>query len=68
MNAGRDLQQIFFEMPKEKIFLETNELNGDVSLIYYKGAEIKDIPDEDMKLIVWNNFNRLENVSFNNLA
>jgi TatD DNase family protein len=68
LDAGRDLWQIFSEMPEEKIFLETNELNGDISRVYKKGAEIKNIPEEDIKLLVWNNFNRLENVSFNDLA
>jgi len=33
-------------------------------VVHPKGAALKDIPVEDIKVAVWENFNRIENVSF----
>jgi len=51
-------------LPFEKIFFETDEFAGKVEDIYQRGAELKNITVETLKEEVWENFNRLENVSF----
>lgn len=51
-------------LPLEKIFFETDEYEGPVETIYNRGAELKNIPVEALKEAVWENFNRIENVSF----
>ncbi|MFW6371281.1 MAG: TatD family hydrolase [Bacteroidota bacterium] len=57
----------FKALPLEKIFLETDEFKGAVKEIYGKAAEIKNISVDALKHAVWNNFNRLENVSLENI-
>jgi len=54
----------FKYLPLDRIFFETDEYEGDVEEMYQKGAELKNIPLEKLKESVWNNFNRIENVSF----
>ena len=54
----------FRNMSIQNIFLETDEFNGPVSAIYEIAAAIRNIDVEEMKKAVWENFNRLENVSF----
>lgn len=51
-------------LPLEKIFFETDEYEENIEIIFQKGAALKDIPVEDIKVAVWENFNRIENVSF----
>ena len=51
----------FKHLPLEKIFFETDEYDGDVECVYVKGAELKNIPVENMLEAVWNNFSRVEN-------
>lgn len=51
-------------LPIEKIFLETDEFEGDVEEIFRRGAQLRNIPSDDLKEAVWENFNRIENVSF----
>lgn len=53
-------------LPLERIFFETDEYEGPVEEIYKRGAELKNISVETLKKVVWENFNRIENVSFNN--
>lgn len=54
----------FKSLPLQKIFLETDEFNISVEEIYKKAAELKNLSIDEIKEAVWNNFNRLENVSF----
>lgn len=54
----------FEKLSIEKIFLETDEFEDSISKIYNIAAEIKNISVEELKESVWENFNRLENVSF----
>lgn len=51
-------------LPLEKIFLETDESEKNIEIVFQKGAELKEISIEEMKVAVWKNFNRIENVSF----
>jgi TatD DNase family protein len=51
----------FKHLPLEKIFFETDEYDGDVECMYVKGAELKNIPVENLVEAVWNNFSRVEN-------
>ncbi len=53
----------FKKLPLQKIFLETDEFRGSVSKVYEKGAELRNLSVDQMKKVVWNNFNCLENVS-----
>lgn len=50
-------------LPLEKIFFETDEYEGPVEEIFKRGAELKNISGETLKEAVWENFNRIENVS-----
>lgn len=51
----------FQYLPLEKIFLETDEYDGDIEDMYAKGAELKNISVEMLTRAVWNNFSRVEN-------
>ncbi|HKI88426.1 MAG TPA: TatD family hydrolase, partial [Draconibacterium sp.] len=51
-------------LPLDRIFFETDEYEGDVVKMYQKGAELKELPVDILKEMVWKNFNRIENVSF----
>lgn len=52
----------FRTLPLEEIFFETDEYNGPVEDIYRRASEIRNIPVEEFKHAIWENFNRLENV------
>jgi len=47
-------------LPVNKIFFETDEADTAVETIYRKGAELKQLSMEELKYIVWKNFNRIE--------
>jgi TatD DNase family protein len=49
----------------DKIFLETDEFDGEVNKMYKRGAALKEISDEELKKSIWMNFNRMENISSN---
>jgi TatD DNase family protein len=49
----------------DKIFLETDEFDGEVNKMYKRGAALKEISDEELKSAIWMNFNRMENISSN---
>jgi TatD DNase family protein len=51
-------------LPLEKVFFETDVFDGSVGSIYEKAAEIMKISVESLKESIWENFNRIENVSF----
>lgn len=51
-------------LPLEKTVFETDESVSPVEKIYRRGAELKNISVEKLKEAVWENFNRIENVSF----
>jgi TatD DNase family protein len=48
-------------LPLHKIFFETDEYNGEVEQMYKQGARLKNIPEEEVAMAVWDNFNRIEN-------
>jgi TatD DNase family protein len=54
----------FKSLPIEKIFIETDEFDGTIDEIYTRAARLKNISVENLKQAVWENFNRIENVSF----
>lgn len=47
-------------LPTNKIFFETDEADTVVETIYKKGAELKQLPMDELKYMVWKNFNRIE--------
>ena len=47
-------------LPLEKIFLETDEFEGEIEQIYEKAASLKSISVEVLKTEVRNNFSRIE--------
>lgn len=51
-------------LPIERIFFETDEYEGSVEEVYKRAAEIRELPIEELKKKVWENFNRIENVNF----
>jgi TatD DNase family protein len=54
----------FKSLPIEKIFMETDEFDGTIEEIYVRAANLRNISVETLKEAVWENFNRIENVSF----
>lgn len=54
----------FRVLPIEKIFLETDEFEGDVAEIYKRGSQLRNISTDELKEAAWENFNRIENVCF----
>ncbi len=55
----------FEQLPLNKIFFETDEFRGQVGQIFNRGATIKNISVDEIKKAVWQNFNRIENISIN---
>ncbi len=52
-------------LPRDKIFFETDNSENNIETVYRKGASVKGIKTEELKEQVWENFNRIENISFN---
>lgn len=48
-------------LPLNKIFFETDEYEGGVEHMYKQGARLKNIPEKEIAMAVWDNFNRVEN-------
>jgi len=55
----------FLYLTIDKIFLETDEYKGGVKDIYEKGAQLKNMPLEDLKKAIWDNFNKIKDSSYN---
>jgi TatD DNase family protein len=51
-------------LPLHKLFFETDDFESPVSEIFNRAAELKNVSAENLKKIVWQNFNRIENVRF----
>lgn len=51
-------------LPLDKIFFETDEYEDGVEEVYKKAAELRELPMEELKKAVLENFNRIENVKF----
>ncbi len=58
---GTKAIESFRHLPINKIFFETDEYDGEVEHMYRQGATLKNIPEEEFKMAVWDNFNRIEN-------
>lgn len=50
----------FCYLPLDRIFLETDEMDGEVSQVYLKAAELRNLSLEKLKEAIWKNFNRIE--------
>ena len=55
----------FLNLPLNKIYFETDDGECDIRKVYNRGASLKNISLEQLKLSIWENFNRIENTSFN---
>lgn len=51
-----DLGDVFKQIPNEKIFLETDTIAESLEEVYTFAAKCKNISVEEMKEIVWNNY------------
>lgn len=51
-------------VPLHKVFFETDDTDVPVETMYSRASEILGVSVEDLKGTVWENFNRIENVSF----
>lgn len=51
-----DLGDVFKQIPNEKIFLETDTISESLEEVYTFAAKCKNISVEEMKEIVWNNY------------
>ncbi len=58
-NNAKTIESFLF-LPLNKIFFETDEADSPVETIYKKGAELKQVPLEELKYMIWKNFNRIE--------
>ena len=47
----------------DHIFFETDESTIDIETVYQQGAKLKNISLEEMKTSIWENFNRIKNLS-----
>lgn len=58
----------FCWLPLDRIFLETDEFEGNVEEVYKQAAQLKEVSPELLKQEVWNNFNIVESslISINN--
>lgn len=56
---NQKLQEIFIRLPKDIIFLETDDSELNIEEIYKKAAEISGISLEKLKEIIFNNFNKV---------
>ena len=53
----------FKYLPLDKLFLETDEFNGHIQKLYKQGADLKNISVDSLKEVVYENFNRIENIN-----
>jgi TatD DNase family protein len=51
-----DLEIVFKNIPKDRFFLETDTIEESLEEVYKKASEIKNIEMEELKRIVWKNF------------
>ncbi|OGS80136.1 MAG: hydrolase TatD [Flavobacteria bacterium RIFCSPLOWO2_12_FULL_31_7] len=51
-----ELREVFQQIPNEKIFLETDTIAESLEEVYTFAAKCKNISIEEMKEIVWNNY------------
>ncbi len=51
-------------LPFDRMFFETDESTKDVAKIYEQGAALKNTNVEELKIKIWENFNRIENVKW----
>jgi len=54
-----ELESVFKSTPNDLFFLETDTIDESLEEVYQKAAEIKKIEIEELKNIVWTNFNRI---------
>jgi TatD DNase family protein len=54
-----ELESVFKSIPNDLFFLETDTIDESLEEVYQKAAEIKKIEIEELKNIVWTNFNRI---------
>jgi TatD DNase family protein len=64
LKAHKKTSESLRVLPIEKVFFETDVFEGSIKLIYEKASEILEVPVEALKKSIWENFNRIENVSF----
>lgn len=53
---NKEVGDVFKQIPNEKIFLETDTIVENLEEVYIFAAKCKNISVEEMKEIVWNNF------------
>ena len=57
-------KESFKYLPTEKIFFETDEMEGDIEKVYQKGALVKKTEPEKLREKILDNFNRIENIQW----
>ena len=58
-----ELATVFASIPNEKIFLETDSSTQNIEEVYIFAAKCKNISVEQLKAIVWNNFQTVFNTA-----
>jgi TatD DNase family protein len=56
---NKKLQEVFVQLPKDSIFFETDDSELKIEEIYQKATELSHICIDDLKSIIWNNFNKI---------
>ncbi len=63
LKAGTKAVSAFGLLPLDRIFFETDTSNESLGMIYARGSDLKGITVDEMKKVIWENFNRIENIS-----
>jgi TatD DNase family protein len=54
-----ELESVFKNIPNDRFFLETDTIEESIEEVYKKASEIKNIEIEELKSIVWKNFQNI---------
>lgn len=58
-----EMESVFKYVPNDKIFLETDKISESLEEVYIFAAKCKNISVEEMKEIVWNNYQTVFNLN-----
>lgn len=59
LTTSTKLQEVFFNTSLDQIFLETDDTDTDITIIYQKAASIKEIGIEELTKKIHQNFNKI---------
>ena len=60
-----DLEPVFKNIPDEKIFLETDTIEEEITAVYALASQYKNLEEKELQQIIFNNFETVFNKKFN---